>query len=93
MIKIALNNFNAVFGQRVAGTVLPIELEEFQTKRTKDGLAPATIDVKLNIVRGMVSKTFVNDKKDGHTIQPPRQGGTGRPGAAPQLRFRVRLWG
>lgn len=72
-ITIALNNFNAVFGERVAGTVLPIELEEFQAKRTKDGLAPATIDVELNIVRGMVSKAFDNDKLDGRTLKALRR--------------------
>ncbi len=72
-ITIALNNFNAVFGQRGAGTVLPIELEEFQAKRNKDGLAPGTIDVELNIVRGMVSKAFDNDKLDGRTLKAFRR--------------------
>jgi integrase len=72
-IKIALNNFNAVFGQRIAGSILPVDLEEFQKQRTKDGLAPATIDVELNIVRGMISKAFDNDKLDGRTIKSFRR--------------------
>ena len=72
-IAIALNNFNGVFGQRVAGTVLPIDLEEYQAKRTRDGLAPSTIDVELNIARGMVSKAFDNDKLDGRTFKAFRR--------------------
>lgn len=72
-ITIALTNFNEVFGSRVAGTILPIDLEEFQAKRTQDGLAQSTIDVELNIVRGMVSKAFDNDKLDGRTLKAFRR--------------------
>jgi integrase len=72
-IKIALNNFCAVFGQRVAGTVLPAELEAYQATRIADGLAPATIDVELAIVRGWVSKAFDNDKLDGQVVKAFRR--------------------
>ena len=72
-IKIALTKFNTVFGQRVAGTILPIELEEYQAKRIKDGIIASTLDVELNIVRGMVSKAFDNDKMDGRTIKAFRR--------------------
>ena len=72
-VNIALNNFNAVFGRRVAGTVLPIDLEEYQAERTRDGISPATIDVELNIVRGMISKAFDNDKLDGRTLKAFRR--------------------
>jgi hypothetical protein len=48
-LTIALNNFNAVFGQRIAGAVLPVAIEEFQAKRAQDGITSAAIDVELNI--------------------------------------------
>jgi hypothetical protein len=49
-LTIALNTFNAVFDNRIAGTILPIELEDFQEKRLEDELAatPMSIINSLN---------------------------------------------
>jgi integrase len=72
-ITIALNNFNAVFGNRIASTILPIELEDYQEKRLEDGLAPSTLDVELAIVKGMVNKAFDNDKIGGRVLKAFRK--------------------
>ena len=32
-ISIALNNFNSVFGNQIAGGILPIDIEDYQEKR------------------------------------------------------------
>ena len=61
-VKIALNNFNAVFGNRVAGTVERSEIEDFFQKRVSVGIAPSTASVELGIVKGLVSKAFDNNK-------------------------------
>jgi integrase len=61
-VKIALNNFNAVFGSRVAGTVERSEIEDFFQKRVSGGIAPSTASVELGIVKGLVSKAFDNNK-------------------------------
>lgn len=68
-IKGALWQVNTVMGDRIVGSIKPIDLEEYQNKRVEDGKAPATIDMELSIVKTMVFKAFENDMIGGNTIK------------------------
>jgi integrase len=72
-IKIYLNNFNKVYGDRIVGTIKPMDLEEYQTKRNEQGLKPATIDLEVAIVKTMVTKAFDNDLLDGRALKAFRK--------------------
>jgi hypothetical protein len=72
-IEYALNNFKEVFGDRLLGSILPIEIEEYQNKRAAQGRAAATIDMELSLVRTMITKAFDNDIIGGDTIKPFRK--------------------
>lgn len=67
------DNFNGVFGNRVVNTVKLTELQDYQDKREKDGLAPATIDMEMTIVKTMINKAFDDDMVDGRTVKPFRK--------------------
>jgi len=64
-----LANFNQVFGNWVVNTLKPDDLENYQAKRTKEGLAPATVDMELRIAKTMVNKALDNDLVDGKTLK------------------------
>ncbi len=68
-----MNNFNAVFGDRKVNDILPVDLENYQTKRESDGLAPATIDMEICLAQTMVTKGFDNDKVDGRELKSFRR--------------------
>ena len=72
-IKSAFKVFNKTFGQTIAGNLLPQDLEEYRTARLHAGINPSTIDVELNIVRGMVSKAFDNEKVGERTLRAFRR--------------------
>ena len=72
-VKLALSNFNKVFGTWTVNTIKLTDLEEYQTKREKDGLAPATIDMEISIVKTMITKAFDNDMVDGRTVKAFRR--------------------
>jgi hypothetical protein len=68
-IKRALNNFIGVFGDRIVGTLKPVEIEDYQDKREKHGLSYATIDMEISIAKTMVNKAFDNDLISGRSIK------------------------
>ncbi|MFC1881159.1 tyrosine-type recombinase/integrase [Thermodesulfobacteriota bacterium] len=72
-IKIALNNFNVMFGNIISGAILPIDIEDYQAKRLNDGLAASTLDLELTIVKGAVTKAFDNDKISGRVLKAFRK--------------------
>ena len=72
-IKIAFRNFNKVLGDRIISTIRPIELEDFQEDREKQGLAPATIDLEMRIVKAMINKAFDNDMLSGRVLKAFRK--------------------
>ena len=73
-VKVALNNFNKVFGDRIAGTVERSEIENFFQKRVSaDKIAASTASVEVGIVKGMVSKAFDDNKVDGRVIKAFRK--------------------
>jgi integrase len=68
-IKLALKNFNNMFGNQIVGTIIPVNLENFQEKRLEQGMAPATVDMELSITKTMVTKAFDNDMVDGRALK------------------------
>jgi len=72
-VKIALSNFNQVFGTTVVGNLKPMALEDYQSKRQDEGMAPATIDMELCVTKPMVTKAFDNDKIAGYVLKAFRK--------------------
>ncbi len=72
-IKGILGNFNEVYSTRIVSSIKLQDLEECQDKGEEDGLAPATIDMEINIVKTMVTKAFDNDLVDGRTVKAFRR--------------------
>jgi integrase len=68
-IRQGIANFNQVFGTRIVSSLKPLDLEEYQEKRQKDGRALATIDMEISLVKTMVTKAFDNDLVDGRTVK------------------------
>jgi integrase len=69
IIKIKLDIFNVEFGHIVVDQIKPLNLENFQAKRLKEGAKPATIDQEIGKARAMVYKAFDNDMVGGDTIK------------------------
>ena len=67
--KIALNNFNIVFGNWQVGTIKLTDIEEYQEKREDQGMEPATIDLEVRTAKTMVTKAFYADKVDGRILK------------------------
>lgn len=72
-IKLALKNFNMVFGDIKVNNIKPIDIENYQEKRADDGRAPATIDMEVKIAQTAVTKAFDNDKIDGRALKAFRK--------------------
>lgn len=72
-VKLALSNFNRVFGTWKVNAIKPVDIEEYQQRREKEGKAPATIDMEISIVKTMITKAFDNDLANGHTVKAFRK--------------------
>lgn len=72
-VKIALKNFNEVFGKTFIRGLKNIDLEDYQYGRERKGRKPATIDMELTIAQTMVNKAFDNDKIDGKPLKAFRR--------------------
>jgi integrase len=72
-IGIALTNFNKVFGNNLVASIKLLDLEKYQALRSKEGYAPATIDLELVMTKTMVSKAFDNDMLDGRCLKAFRR--------------------
>ena len=68
-IKIALQKFNSVFGDRVVSEIKPADLENYQQMRKDEGLADAAIDHEIGAAKAVISKAFDNDKVSGNTLR------------------------
>ncbi len=68
-IKINLNKFNSVFGDKVISHVKPADLENYQAKRLKQGKAPGTVDHEIGKAKTMIYKAFDNDLVGGETLK------------------------
>ena len=69
LIKLSLKKFNAVFGQQLVLTIKPVDLENYQEKRKKEGKAPATIDHEIGKTKTMILKAFDNGLVSGEVLR------------------------
>jgi len=68
-ITISLEKFNKVFGDMIVSNISPIDLENYQQKRLKEGMATATIDHEIEKPRTMVNKAYANGKISDETVK------------------------
>jgi integrase len=64
-----LNQFKDVLGDKKVRELEPIDLENYQLRREREGLQPATIDGHIGAAKAMVVKAFDNDKITGHAVK------------------------
>lgn len=64
-----LNSFNAVFGDYIVNTIKPVDLENYQAQREKEGLSKAYIDSHITAARTMINKAFDNDLVGGDIVK------------------------
>jgi integrase len=72
-LKRGITKFNHVFGNKIVSSLKPLDLENYQEKRAKDGLAPASIDMEISLAKTMIIKAFDNDLVDGRTMKAFRR--------------------
>ena len=68
-VQIALNNFNQDFGSREVVSINLTDIENYQEDRTENGMASATVDMEISLVKTMITKAFYNDKIDGRPLK------------------------
>ena len=64
-----ISNFNKEFGDYIVNAIKPLDLENSQDLRLKQGRAPATVDMEIGRVGSMIRKAFDNDIVSGHTLK------------------------
>ena len=69
LIKLSLKKFNTVFGHYQIVTIKPVDLENYQAKRKKEGKAPGTIDHEIGKTKTMILKAFDNGMVSGETLR------------------------
>ena len=60
-IKININKFNSVFGDMIVSHIKPADLENYQAKRLKEGMAPGTVDHEIGKPKTMINRSFDNE--------------------------------
>ncbi len=68
-VKISLDNFNSVFGNKIVSQIKPADIENYQAKRKAEGRADKTIDHEAGAAQTVVSKAFDNDIIGGDTLK------------------------
>ncbi len=68
-IEIFLDKFNSEFGNTIVSDLKPVDLENLQVKRKKEGKADSTVDEEITIARTMINKAFDNDLIGGDTLK------------------------
>ena len=72
-IKISIEKFNKEFGKTVVSRVGPADLQDYQTKRLKAGMAPATVDHEIGKTKTMIERAFDNGLVSGETLRTFRK--------------------
>ena len=72
-VKIVLNNFQNVFGENLVNNIKLVDLENYQIKRAQDGVALATIDMEISIVKTVVNKAIDNDMVNPNILKTFRK--------------------
>jgi integrase len=68
IIKMKLDIFNKVFGERIISDIKPEDISDFQLNRRGQGIAPATVDQDIGKVKAMIRKAFDNDIISAETL-------------------------
>lgn len=68
-VEDALDNFKNVFGKHFINTVKKEDLEQYQSKRKREGRAKATIDMEITYAKAMIKNAFYNDRVSGRTLK------------------------
>jgi len=68
-IQIALQKFNAEFGDFVVSQIKPVDLENYQAKQKARGKADSTVDQEIGAAKTMIIKAFDNDLVGGDTLK------------------------
>ena len=69
LVELTLKKFNVEFGDMPVNNIKPADLENYQAKRLKAGIAPATVDHEIGKTRAMVYKAFDNDLVSGDPVK------------------------
>lgn len=69
-VKIRLDKFNSVLGDMPVARLKPADLENYQAKRKKEGMADSTIDDEITSARTMVNRAFLNYIVSGDCLRP-----------------------
>jgi integrase len=69
IIKIRLDKFNTEFGDWIVANIKLADLENFQTRRLKEGLAHGTVDHEIGKTKTMIIKAFDNDMVGGDILK------------------------
>jgi integrase len=64
-----LTSFNKVFGSLVVKDLKPVDLENYQTKRKKDGYSDSYVDQEIGAARRVINKAFDNDMISGDVLR------------------------
>jgi integrase len=67
--KTTLKNFNAVFGEIVVGNIKPVDLEDYQVKRKKQGMSDCSVDLELADAKTVIYKAFNNAMLGADTLR------------------------
>jgi len=73
LVELSLKKFNKVFGNTVVSKIKPADLENYQIRRAREGLAPGTIDHEIGKAKTMVIKAFDNDMVGADTLKAFRK--------------------
>ena len=68
-IKINLNKFNSVFGDMPVFKIRLSDLENYQSRRLKEGKAPATVDHEIGKAKTMIFKGFDDGLIGANTLK------------------------
>jgi integrase len=68
-VRSALNNIRIAFGNIEARHIKPLDLENYQIERERQGAAYATIDMEISLAGTMINKAFDNDMVDGRVLR------------------------
>lgn len=67
-LKIGLNRFNEVFGDSLISNLKYTDLQDYQNKRTTQGIKPATIDYEISVTKTMLTTAYYDELIDGSVL-------------------------
>jgi integrase len=69
VIELSLKKFNKVFGDTIVSKIMPADLENYQERRRKEGMADGTIDHEIGKTKTMIIKAFDNGLVGAETLR------------------------